>query len=197
MKSKSGSFKVNGSPLAVFVVMALSLFACWILLSGQFALKFIIMGIVFSLICAYVCTPFLFIKNIKTGKEYFVLKINPFKFLAYSCWLLIQVVLASLDVTKATLNLVHASPQIIYFRMDFENPAASALLANSIILTPGTITLDVSEEGIYEVHALTDVAAEGVFNGEMQARVAALYGETCEFIPMRERTVTDIPKEID
>ena len=197
MKSKPDSFKVNGSPLAVFVGITIFLFVCWVLLSGQINAKFLTMGCIFSILCAYVCTPFLFIKNMKTGKEYFLLRINPFKFLVYAGWLMIQVLLASLDVTKATFNKSLAKPKIIYFRMDFENPAASALLANSIILTPGTITLDVSDDGVYEIHALTDVAAEGVFDGGMQARVAALYGETCEFIPMRERTITDIPKEID
>ena len=45
--------------------------------------------------------------------------------------------------------------------------------ANSITLTPGTISLDVRDNQIL-VYALTKEAADGVESGEMDRRVAAL-----------------------
>ena len=48
-----------------------------------------------------------------------------------------------------------------------------AVLGNSITLTPGTLTLDVHENRLL-VHALTANAAEGLLEGEMKRRVAAL-----------------------
>ena len=80
-------------------------------------------------------------------------------------------------------------PRVVYFRMDFENPLATAMLANSITLTPGTITLSVSEDGIFGVHAITEACAADVLSGKMQRRVAKLYGETCEFEAMPECTL--------
>ena len=73
---------------------------------------------------------------------------------------------------------------------------ASVILANSIILTPGTITVDVMEGGIFEVHAINKKAADDMLSGAMPKRVAALFGETCEFRPFPEAEVLDIPKEV-
>lgn len=197
MKFNSGNFKVNGAPLAYFVGLTAILFVCWVLLSGKFEAKFLILGAVFSLFTAYICGSFLIVKNIHTGKEFFLLEFRYITAFKYAFWLLWQIVLASIDVTKATFNKVETIPEIVFFRMNFENPTASAVLANSIILTPGTITLDVSEEGVFEVHALTKSAADGIFDGTMQRKVAEIFGETCEFVPMPEATLTEIPKEID
>jgi multicomponent Na+:H+ antiporter subunit E len=51
--------------------------------------------------------------------------------------------------------------------------AGKVLYANSITLTPGTITLDVQGSTIL-VHALTEASAQGVENGEMDRRVSRL-----------------------
>ncbi|NRA97861.1 MAG: Na+/H+ antiporter subunit E, partial [Planctomycetes bacterium] len=50
------------------------------------------------------------------------------------------------------------------------------LYANSITLTPGTISLDVRKNRIM-VHALTEEAADGVLSGDMGRRVSALEAE--------------------
>ena len=52
---------------------------------------------------------------------------------------------------------------------------AQVIYANSITLTPGTVTLDV-RDGQFLVHALTTDSAEGLLSGEMDRRVAALEG---------------------
>jgi multicomponent Na+:H+ antiporter subunit E len=67
--------------------------------------------------------------------------------------------------------------RVIAFRIKYDNPMAHTTLANSITLTPGTVTLNVTEDGLYEIHALTDGAAEGLLGGGMQQKVADLFGE--------------------
>jgi len=47
------------------------------------------------------------------------------------------------------------------------------IYANSITLTPGTVTLDL-EEGHVTVHALTREGAQALASGEMDGRVTAL-----------------------
>jgi len=79
-------------------------------------------------------------------------------------------------------------PRVVYFSMPYENPIASVVLANSIILTPGTITIDVSKNGIYEVHALNESFAKGLLSGEMQIKIAHLFNEQCEFVPLEQLT---------
>ena len=80
--------------------------------------------------------------------------------------------------------------------MPFENPMANVVLANSIILTPGTITLDVMEGGIFEVHAINEGAACDMLSGSMAKKVASVFGETCEFRPLPELEIVNIPKEV-
>ena len=61
---------------------------------------------------------------------------------------------------------------------------ARFVLANSITLTPGTITIEITEDGIYSVHALTGELKEGLLDGSMQQKVAWLYKETINFSPV-------------
>lgn len=181
---------------AHFFELALGLFAIWVLLSGQFEGKFLLIGFCSSLSIAYICYPLLNVKNEKTGTEYFVFGINYLKLFFYVFWLAKEIVKASVDVTKEILKpRMNYEPRIAYFSMPFENPMASVILAFSIILTPGTITIDVNNDGIFEVHALTKEMADGLLEGTMQKKVAALFSETCQFIPMPEAEVTHIPKE--
>lgn len=51
-----------------------------------------------------------------------------------------------------------------------------AALANSITLTPGTITIDV-DENEFIVHAVAIELAEGLMEGEMQRRIKAIEGD--------------------
>ena len=182
---------------AHFFGLALGLFVIWILLSGQFEMNFLLFGVASSLAIAYICYPLLNVTNEKTGKEYFVFGVNYLKLLIYFFWLVKEIIKASLDVTKEILKPhMDYEPRIAYFSMSFENPMASVILAFSVILTPGTITVDVNDDGVFEVHALTKGMAEGLLEGTMQKKVAELFGETCEFTPLPEAEVTEIPKEV-
>ena len=63
MKLNLGNIKVNGSPLAYFVELSIFLFILWFMLSGRTEIKFIVMGVGFSLLTSFVCAPFLTVKN--------------------------------------------------------------------------------------------------------------------------------------
>ena len=102
-------------------------------------------------------------------------------------WLLNEVVKANIDVVKATVKSeMVINPRVIRFRIKMDNPMAHATLANSITLTPGTVTLNVTEDGLYEIHALTDGAAEGLLEGGMQKRIADLFGEPFDYAVVEE-----------
>ena len=61
-------------------------------------------------------------------------------------------------------------PQLIRFRTKLKTQFAKVTFAQSITLTPGTITVSINED-IMTVYALTDSAAESL-PGEMERRVA-------------------------
>ena len=53
--------------LSHFLGLAVGLFAIWVLLSGKFEIKFLLIGLLSSLVVSFICLPFLMIKNPKTG----------------------------------------------------------------------------------------------------------------------------------
>lgn len=92
----------------------------------------------------------------------------------YLVWLLWEIVKSNLAVAKIILKRdMPLSPRIIQVRTSAFGEAAKVLYANSITLTPGTITLDMRGSYLY-VHAIDRESADGVESGDMDRRVAAL-----------------------
>jgi multicomponent Na+:H+ antiporter subunit E len=60
---------------------------------------------------------------------------------------------------------------------DLRHPLAVTLLANSITLTPGTVTVDV-QDGSLLVHALSPKAARGVLGKAMERRILKMVPPT-------------------
>ena len=179
-----------------FFGLAIGLFAIWILLSGRFEARFLIIGAVSSLGISFLCLPFLMITNLSSGKAFFVFRVHYLRFFVYTGWLLKEIFKSTYDVCKVIMKPgTDYVPRIVYFSMPYENPMASVILANSIILTPGTVTIDVTDDGIFEVHALHKTAADDMLSGTMPRKVAWVFGETCEFVPLPEMEITDINVE--
>lgn len=173
---------IVGSPVVHLVGMAVVLFAFWMILAGRTEVKFIVYGILTSVITAWITYPLLLVSSKDGSKKFFVFGISVFKMLRYSLWLLWQLVLANIDVAKATTSQnLDINPQIVRFYFRSENPMAAVVLADSITLTPGTVTINVTDDGLFEIHALTDGAAAGVLDGSMQKQVAKLFGEKLDF----------------
>jgi multicomponent Na+:H+ antiporter subunit E len=159
--------------------------ALWFIMSGKTEPKFLILGALSSMVIAYICLKTLTVEGLKTDQTYFLLGVNIPRFIAYFAWLLLQIAGSAFYVSKVSLfEMSKVEPSIVWFRADYDNPAARAMLANSITLTPGTITIDITEDGIFSVHGLTQELRDGVLDGSMQAKVAWLYGETVDFAPV-------------
>jgi len=79
-----------------------------------------------------------------------------FKSVRYLLIFLKEVVVANIDVVKIVLSpKLNMTPGIIAYKMDVKTDAGITLLANSITLTPGTLSVDISEDRktLY-IHAL-------------------------------------------
>lgn len=98
----------------------------------------------------------------------------PLRWVAYMFWLGREIVRSNLDVARRVLDpRLPISPTVVRLRTSQRSAAGRVIYANSITLTPGTVTIDVEGEYI-EVHALTAEAAEALREGEMDRRVSAL-----------------------
>ena len=102
-----------------------------------------------------------------------------FRFLLYLPWLLYQIFLANIHVMRLVLHprmkdLI--DPKIIAFDSKLKSDMARVTFANSITLTPGTITVYVSVYGRFSVHAI-DQASGKALPGEMEERIGKVFGE--------------------
>jgi len=148
------------------------LFAFWLLLSGKFDAFHLTLGIICSLLVAYLFHDLLF-ANVRVGD----MKIVVTRFLAYIPWLFCQIALSNIHVASLVIRRkMPIDPQVVMFKTKLETDVSQVTLANSITLTPGTVTMDI-QEGIYYVHALSQKAADGLSAGDMEDRVAHIYME--------------------
>lgn len=100
------------------------------------------------------------------------------RFAVYLPWLAVRVVIASLQVTYLVLHpRLTVNPRVLRIRARYPHTLARLTLANSITLTPGTVTLDVDGDE-FLVHALTESAARDLERSTMPDRVSKLYGVT-------------------
>ena len=93
---------------------------------------------------------------------------------SYWPWLLREIVKSSWDVSRRILHpRLPISPTLVRFRPSQATPLGLVIHANSITLTPGTISVEVAP-GEFLVHALTAEGAAGLAGSEMDRRVAAM-----------------------
>jgi multicomponent Na+:H+ antiporter subunit E len=83
---------------------------------------------------------------------------------------------ANIRVTRLLLDpRIRLKPRVLRIKASQKTELGRVILANSITLTPGTVTLDVDGDELL-VFALGPVSASGVLNGEMDREVSRLEG---------------------
>ena len=98
---------------------------------------------------------------------------------AYWLWLIGQIVCTSINVARLVLNPKGIRPRVFRAPMTPRSSVAKVTYANSITLTPGTVTL-LLEPDFVDVHALDDKSAASVVSGSMAKRVCWLEGGKVE-----------------
>lgn len=92
----------------------------------------------------------------------------------YFVWLLIEVVKANIDIGRRILDpSLPIDPMLFEVKASQKTDLGRVIFANSITLTPGTISVDVGEDKIL-VHALTREGADELRRSTMDAKVTAL-----------------------
>jgi multicomponent Na+:H+ antiporter subunit E len=95
--------------------------------------------------------------------------------IVYLPWLVKEIVLSNIHVALMVLRPHKIHPHLVQVPTSQKTDLGRVIHANSITITPGTISLDL-RDGHILVHALTDTTAEGVMSGDMDARVTRLEG---------------------
>ena len=154
------------------ISLSLILFGTWLLWSGHF--EPILLGFgVFSCV-------FVMFLNKKMERYEGVSHENSLglRWIGYGPWLLWEIAKANWDVARIILKpSLPIKPRLMRIRASQKTDLAKVIYANSITLTPGTITLDVRDDK-FLVHALSDEAAADLDTGEMDRRVSAMEGKS-------------------
>ncbi len=155
-----------------FVGTSVILFAFWMLLSGKFDAFHLTLGAICCTLVAYLFHDLLF-ANVRVGD----MRTVAARFIAYIPWLIQQIVLSNIHVASLVLRRrMPIDPQIVKFKTKLETDISCVALANSITLTPGTITMDI-KDGVFYVHAVSQKVAEELNAGDMEDRVAHIFME--------------------
>ncbi len=154
------------------VSLGLVLAALWLVLSGHFVPFLLSLGL-----ASVVVTVFITRRMDMVDMEGQPFRLAAFAPLTYWPWLFWEIARANWDVAKIIL-----SPQMSIRPHVFDTPASQTTeagrvtYANSITLTPGTVTLAMATDGTLTIHALTDAAREGVETLDMDRRCTVLEG---------------------
>lgn len=155
-----------------FVATSFILFGFWVLLSGKFDLFHLSLGVICSIFIGFFTHRLLF-ANVRVGD----IRITVRRFFIYIPWLIYQIILANFHVAYLVLSpKMPINPKIIRFHTKLESDMSWIVLANSITLTPGTITMDI-QDGEFFVHALDKKVADDLNAGEMEDNIAHVYME--------------------
>ncbi len=147
----------------------LALVAFWLLLSGMFTPFLIAAGIGSALAVTLISQRMDLIDH-----EGHPIHLAWPALLSYWPWLLKEIAKSGWDVTTRILDpRLPISPALIEFQPTQQTEMGLVIHANSITLTPGTISVEV-EPNRFLVHALTQEGAAGLAGSEMDRRCTAL-----------------------
>ena len=150
------------------IVLLIILLAIWLVLSGMFT-PFLIGFGVFSCLASVVIYSLLN-KGRKSQKISAISVICGLS--TYFFWLVKEIILASWDVTTKMWQLEpDISPHMDWVNTSLKNDVSMTILGTSITLTPGTVTVDINEDGSFLVHALSKKGIDDLRSGQMVERV--------------------------
>jgi len=148
--------------------LAVSLVAFWALNSGLFKPLMYILGSISVLLVLFIASRMNVID--KESQPIYLTKSIP----GYYCWLLKELVLSNIKVVGTIWRVnLKLQPALAPLKMDQLSDMGKVLYANSLSLTPGTVTTQVTENSI-TVHALDKSSVTDLESGEMEARVRKL-----------------------
>ena len=153
------------------LTLGLGLFGLWLLLSGHYDSPLLLtLGV-----SSCIAVVFIAQRMDVVDHESVPLQVR-FGFIGYLAWLTKEIVRVNFAVAKIIISpSLPLSPLLFRVKTSQKTDVGRVTHANSITLTPGTISVEVEDDGIV-VHALTGDFASDTANGEMDRRVTAVEG---------------------
>ena len=152
--------------LVDYFIHFLMLFLFWFLLSGHTTPMLLSFGVASCLLAVWVAIRMN--TSDEEGHPGYLVRTTLF----YWPWLVWEIIKANIDVIKIILKRdMPISPTVVTVEAPQDSALGQVIYANSITLTPGTVTVDM-DHGKLTVHALTIEGAKALEDGEMSRRVS-------------------------
>jgi multicomponent Na+:H+ antiporter subunit E len=163
--------ELRGRTVKYAVALFAVLMAVWLLNSGHYTPLLIGFGVASCLFVVYLSWRMRIVDD-----EAVPYRLIP-RAILYAPWLLKEVFKANVDVAKRILTpgRLNISPKFFHAESTQKSDLGRVLYANSITLTPGTVSIMVHGRTIW-VHAIAEDVADGLMEGEMDRRVTRLEG---------------------
>lgn len=157
-----------------YIITFLILFLNWVIWSGMFDAFHLSLGVISCGLVTFISHD-LFIKSERFTSRH-VLEF--FRFIKYIPWLMYQIILSNIHVAYLVLHpKMPIEPSMVTFETKLKKDFSLVAFANSITLTPGTITVDIQEGKYFIVHCISRKVSEDLLTGDMERKIAAIFEE--------------------
>ena len=153
---------INAKSVTLFIV----LFGFWLLMSGYYTPLILSLGVISCLLCVYLTIKGKFLDN-ETLPIYFFPRL-----IQYTLWLIKEILKSNIQTAKVII-MKSEEPELFSVKSTQKTNEGKVTYANSITLTPGTVTTQIKND-IFEVHALTKDFGDDVRSSEMDKMVTWL-----------------------
>ena len=153
------------------VLLASLLFIFWIVLTATF--------VAYELVLGAICSAFAAVISVSILVHTLDRRITPMvmlRFPVYALAMIWEITKANIDVALIIINpKLPVDPRIIEYKTYLPDDLPRTVFADSITLTPGTVTVELEEDRLY-VHCLAPHHEEGLREGRLERLVAWLFG---------------------
>ena len=151
------------------LILFLILLSLWLLMSGHYSILIISLGIISCVFCVYVAKRAKLIDD-EGLPIFFIPRLSN-----YLIWLFKEILISNLNTAKVIIN-GKVEPETFTVKVSQVTDVAKVTYANSITLTPGTVTTKMQKD-VFEVHALNSDFGNDVRTNEMDKKVTWLEGK--------------------
>ncbi|MEW8508111.1 MAG: Na+/H+ antiporter subunit E [Candidatus Thiodiazotropha sp.] len=152
----------------LYIKFGIVLCLFWLLLSGHTGLLLLSLGLGSVVLVLWL------IRRMDRSDQATAKMIFSIGFLRYLTWLIGQVLLSNIDVARRVWDpKMPINPASGRIDVSLKTPLLKVIYANSITLTPGTVTMEVGDD-YFVIHALNAVDIEALKAGEMEGRLKRL-----------------------
>lgn len=151
-----------------YFILACILALFWILLSGHTSILLLSLGLVSVMLVIWI------VGRMDRNDKAPVLMLFTLEIISYFGWLIWQIIISNIDVVRRIWDpSLSITPACRKIKVSINDPLIKTIYANSITLTPGTVTTEVGED-YFIVHALNAMGLDELEEGEMQRRLSRL-----------------------